>query len=298
MTALAPEAAVIIPHFNDAVRLTRCLDALMPMLAGVGPGRVEVVVVDNGSTGEAVGALDALRAARPGLRIVTETRKGAAMARNRGVAETTASLILFLDCDCVPAPGWLATALAVAGRGDLVGGTVTMFDETPPPRSAAEAFETVFAFDTKAYIERDGFSVTANLVTRRAVFEAVGPLIPGLSEDIEWCRRATGKGYSLVHAPELVVAHPTRSDWAALDRKWRRLTQELFGLNGTGPAARAKWGLKALAMPVSILLNAPKVVTHPALDGPGERLAALAALARMRLLRGGWMLRQAVTGRP
>lgn len=286
------DAAVIIPHYNDTVRLARCLTALLPTLAAAGPGAVEVVVVDNGSTE----VLDHVRSAYPGLRIITEPRKGAAMARNRGVAETTAPLIFFLDSDCVPAPDWLATALAVARRGDLVGGNVTVFDETPPPRSGAEAFETVFAFDFETYITKKGFAGTGNLLTRREVFEAVGPFVPGMSEDIEWCRRATGRGYTLVYAPELRVGHPTRSDWAALDRKWRRLTQELFGLNGTAPAARAKWGLKALAMPVSILLGAPKVFTHPALNGLGERWAALCGLARMRILRAGWMLRQAVTG--
>jgi GT2 family glycosyltransferase len=286
--ARVPEAAVIIPHYNDTARLMRCLAALLPTV----PASVEVVVVDNGSTE----GLEPVRAAHPGLRIVTEPRKGAAMARNRGVAETTAPRLFFLDCDCVPAPDWLATALAVADRGDLVGGRVTVFDETPPPRSGAEAFETVFAFDNATYIARDGFSVTANLLTRRDVFAAVGPLIPGLSEDIDWCRRATAKGFGLVHAPELCVAHPTRADWPAIERKWRRLTRELFGLNGTGPAARAKWGLKALAMPASIPVQAPKVFTHPALNGAGERRAALGTLVRLRLLRAGWMLRQAAGG--
>jgi GT2 family glycosyltransferase len=282
------EAAVIIPHYNDTVRLMRCLAALMPTV----PADVEVVVVDNGSSQ----SLDQVRAAHPGLRIVTETQKGAAMARNRGVAETTAPRLFFLDCDCVPAPDWLATALAVADRGDLVGGTVTVFDETPPPRSGPEAFETVFAFDNARYIAEDGFSVTANLLTRRDVFAATGPLIPGLSEDIEWCRRATARGFSLVHAPELRVAHPTRADWPAIERKWRRLARELYGLHGQDPAARAAWALKALAMPLSIPVHAPKVLTHPGLNGPGERLAALGMLVRLRLLRTGWMLRQAAGG--
>jgi len=297
-TGTGADAAVIIPHYNDAARLRRCLDALMPTLPAAGPGRVEVVVVDNGSTGEAIGALEAARAAHPGLRLVTETRKGATMARNRGVAETTAPLIFFLDCDCVPAPDWLATALAVAGRGDVVGGTVTLFDETPGPRTGAEAFETVFAFDNAGYIARKGFSVTANLLTRRDVFLDVGPLVPGLSEDLDWCRRATARGYSLVHAPELRVAHPTRAEWTALERKWRRLTEEGFGVNGRGAARRAVWALKAAAMPASILAHAPRVLSHPGLHGPSERQAALATLARLRLRRAGWMLRQAVTGKP
>lgn len=284
---LPPAAAVIIPHYNDVARLIRCLEALLPqMTAGV-----ELVVVDNASTD----SLGPLRAACPGLRLVTEPRKGAAEARNRGVAETTAPRLFFLDCDCVPDPDWLATALAIADRADVIGGSLRVFDETPPPRNGAQGFEAVFAFDNRAYVERKGFSVTANLLTRRDVFAATGPLVHGLSEDLDWCRRATAKGYRLAYAADLRVAHPSRGDWAALARKWRRLTEESFAVNGKGPAARVKWAARALAMPFSILAHAPKVLRHPALSGR-EKRATLATLARLRLARMVWMLRQAVGG--
>lgn len=282
------EAAVIIPHYNDVERLGRCLAALLPTV----PAGVEVVVVDNGSTQ----SLDPVRAAHPALRIVAEPQKGAACARNRGVAETTAPQLFFLDCDCVPEPDWLTVACQLADRADLVGGTVTVFDETPAPRTGAQAFEAVFAFDNRAYIEEKGFSVTANLLTRRDVFAAVGPFTAGLSEDLDWCHRARALGYTLVHAPELRVAHPSRGDWPALRRKWHRLTAEAFGVNGPGMAARLRWALKALAMPASILAHVPKVLANPALRGARERGAALATLARLRLTRMGWMLRQAAGG--
>lgn len=283
------DAAIIIPHYNDTDRLMRCLDALMPMVPAKG---VEVVVVDNASTQ----SLAAVRAAHPGLRIVIEPQKGAAMARNRGVAETTAPRLFFLDCDCVPAPDWLAVALAVADGADIIGGTVTVFDETPPPRSGAEGFETVFAFDNRGYVETKGFSVTANLLTRRDVFAATGPFVHGLSEDLDWCRRATARGFRLIHDDRLRVAHPTRADWPALRRKWRRLTDEGFGVNGRSPARRAVWAGKALAMPVSVVAHAPRVLRHPALNGPGDRLRALGTLARLRLTRMVWMLGQALRG--
>lgn len=283
-----PIAAVIIPHYNDVQRLGRCIEALLSQdLTGV-----EVLVVDNGSTQ----SLEGLRATYPDLRIVTEPRKGAAMARNRGVDETTAPRLYFIDSDCLPAPDWLAVAHAAAGRADLVGGEVSVFDETPPPRSGAQAFEAVFGFDFRTYIEKKGFSGTGNLLTRREVFHDVGPFIPGLSEDLDWCHRARAKGYSLVYAQDLRVGHPSRSDWPALKRKWRRLTQEGFGVNGSGAAARARWALKALAMPASILAHAPKVLLSPRLANGGERRAALVTLAQLRLCRMAWMLRQAAGG--
>lgn len=283
-----PDAAVIIPHFNDVVRLARCLDALAPQLSS----GVEMVVVDNGSTD----SLEALRRDHPGLWIVTEGQKGAAHARNRGVAETTAPLIFFLDCDSVPEADWLRTAFRVVGLADLVGGRVNVFDETPPPRTGAQAFEAVFAFDNRNYIERKGFSVSANLLTRRDVFEAVGPFVHGLSEDLDWCRRATAMGYRLAYADDLVVGHPSRGDWTALRRKARRVNDETFALLPRGIGGRLWWAARAALMPVSVLVHAPRVLTSPALQGAGERGRALATLARLRLVRGGWMLAQAVSG--
>lgn len=282
------DAAIIIPHFNDLRRLTRCLNALMPQLV---PG-VELLVVDNASTED----LSSLRAAWPELRIVHEPRKGAAEARNRGVAETSAPRLFFLDCDCVPAADWLSSALAVADHGDIIGGAVTVFDETPAPRSGAEAFETVFAFHNRRYVEEEKFSVTANLLTRRDVFDATGPFVAGVSEDLEWCRRAAAKGYGLVYEDSLRVAHPSRQDWDALRRKWKRMTEEKFCLNGNGPLARLRWALASLMMPGSALIHMPRVIRHPALQGAAERRAALQTLFRLRIQRMAWMLAQAWTG--
>jgi GT2 family glycosyltransferase len=283
-----PEAAIIIPHYNDVARLQRCLEALMPQLVP----EVELIVVDNASSD----SLEPLRTAYPDLRIVIEPLKGAACARNRGVAETQATRLFFLDCDCVPAADWLETALRIAPQADVIGGAISVFDETPPPRNGAQGFEAVFAFDNRAYVEKKGFSVTANLLTRRDVFAATGPFVHGVSEDLDWCRRATAQGFGLSYDAALQVSHPSRGDWSALRRKWLRLTEESFGVNGKGAQARIKWALKAFAMPVSILAHLPKVLTSPALRDAGERRRAAMTLARLRLARMGWMLGQALRG--
>ena len=283
-----PDAAVIIPHYEDVARLTRCLTALAQ---GRQTG-VEVVVVDNGSRQP----LDAVRAAFPEVRFLTEPAPGAAAARNRGVAETRAPLLWFLDADCVPAPDWLEVARRAATRADIVGGSVEVFDETPGPRSGAEAFEAVFAFRIRRYVEQEGFAVTANLLTTRKVFAAVGPFVPGLSEDKDWGLRARAAGFALVYEDSLRVAHPSRRDWAALSGKWRRLTRESFALHGKGIAARLRWALRALALPPSALADLPKVLASPRLRGAGERVAGAAVLLRLRGLRCVWMLRQAAGG--
>lgn len=286
---ILPDFAVIVPHYNDTRRLARCLDALMPQVGS----DTEVVVADNASTED----LAPIIRAHPTARFVTEPQQGAANARNRGVTETTAPAFAFLDADCVPRADWLVAARTAVTKGTVTGGRVEVFDETPPPRSGAEAFEQVFAFHQRDYIIRKGFSVTANLVTTRAVFEATGPLINGVSEDVDWCRRAVARGAHLVYNDGLVVGHPSRQDWAAITKKWRRLTKEMYALNGHKGTARAKWALRGLAMGPSALIHAPRMLRHPGL-GLGERSRGMATLFALRLQRGAWMLRQALTDQP
>lgn len=283
-----PADAVIIPHYNDPDRLKRCLRALLEN----DTVNTEIVVVDNASPV----SLDEVKQSFPGVRFITETQKGAAHARNKGIAETTAPRLFFIDADCVPAPDWLTVGRAIADRADLVGGRVDVFDETPPPRSGAEAFEAVFAFNFRRYIEVQGFSGAGNLLTRRDVFDAIGGFIHGVSEDQEWTMRAVARGYSLVYEDRFRVKHPSRQDWSALRTKWRRMTQEAYQLNGTGGKARLKWAVRGLAMPASAMVHTPKVLTSSRLNSTGETFRAIATLIRLRCTRMIWMLRQAAGG--
>ncbi len=281
------ELAVIIPHLNDHDRLRRCLHSL----SGQRDSRVEVIVVDNGST------LDLGDLARefPWVRMILEPVPGAGAARNAGVKGTTAAALAFLDCDCVMAPDWVETALDLGLHDAVFGGQVALFDETSPARrSGAQLFEQVFAFRNEAYVTTKGFSVTANLLTSRRVFEAVGPFRTGLSEDVDWCKRARAAGYDLHYVAELQVRHPTRNDWAALRRKWRRLVPEQFVEQGRH---RPRWALRAALTALSPLKDTAKVLRSRHLTGPLERAKCLATLYRLRLVRACWMGRQALTGR-
>ncbi|MEY8881827.1 glycosyltransferase family 2 protein [Donghicola sp. XS_ASV15] len=284
-TTSAPYAAVIIPHYNDHSRLRRCLEALW---RGGVPGDVEVIVVDNGSTPDLSGFGDF-----SGLRIVVEPKKGAANARNRGVAETPAPHLWFLDADCVPAEDWLSCARANCVRADIVGGDVQLFDETEAPRSGAQGFEAVFAFDCRAYVQQQGFAVTANMLTRRDVFYRAGPFVDGVPEDKEWCRRAVRRGAHIVFEPTLRVAHPSRGDWPALRRKWMRLTKEAWAEQRLKKHASARWAVRAIAVLGSGLAHIPCVL-HSAQLARSEKASTVLTLLRLRSLRAFWMVRQSL----
>jgi len=88
----AREVAVVIPCHNAAAWIE---DALRSVQAQTAPA-AEVVVVDDGSSDDS-----ADRVNRMGVRCVQQPRRGPAAARNRGLAETTAPLVAFLDADDV-----------------------------------------------------------------------------------------------------------------------------------------------------------------------------------------------------
>lgn len=282
---MTPAASVIIPHFNDEAGLAKCLASLKQCGCYE---QVEVVVVNNDKSN----LDDSIRSQHPEIHFLTEPKQGAAHARNTGVRHASGSILIFTDSDCEATPDFLRNALSAGRRYDLTGGAVTL--STQPHPNPTQAFEQVFAFNQRRYIEVKGFSVTANLVTNVDVFHAVGPFRAGLSEDHDWCQRAKALGYQLVYQPDLVVYHPCRMSWAQLKAKWIRITAETRALHRTNGGSNAKWVLRAFLMPASILAHTPRVLLSPALSSPRERIGALKTLARLRLWRMGEMLRLAL----
>lgn len=281
------DLAIIIPHLDDAERLRRCLEAL----EGQVDAGVEVIVADNGSDFD----LNAFAAEFDWVRFVVEPRRSAGLARNHGVARSCAGRLAFLDSDCLPAANWVRHARGLDVSNVIVGGQVSTFEESIHA-SGAQLFERVFAFDNRRYVTRLGFSVTANMVTSRAVFEALGGFKPDISEDVEWCRRAPGHGVALRYDPMLKVGHPARATWCALSQKWRRLAMEAFRMWGNRPGLRLLWLLRAQLTWISIARDAPRVMITRRLSGLEDRVICLKTLCKLRLTRALWMSRQALTG--
>ena len=108
------QASVIIPAYNAAHILPRCLDALerqtVPALA------YEIIVVDDGSL-DSTAAI----ANERGVRLLEVEHAGAAAARNAGVEIAHAPIVVFTDADCEPAPDFLERVLEPLADANVSG---------------------------------------------------------------------------------------------------------------------------------------------------------------------------------
>ncbi len=96
--------SVVVPVYNGAHCLPRCLDSLRKQTHP----RVEIIVVDDGSTD---GTPDLVR---PPVRLLsTGGRKGAGAARNVGARGAAGDVLFFTDSDVVAPPEWIAKALKI-----------------------------------------------------------------------------------------------------------------------------------------------------------------------------------------
>lgn len=282
--------SVIIPHLEAPAALDRCLAALGAQRAarGVDSPAFEIIVVDNGSA-----VPPAAICAAHGARLAQEPTPGPGPARSHGARLARAPLLAFVDCDCVPAPDWIATIaawFAAHPETGVIGGDVRIARADPRHPTAIEAYESVYGYRMRLYVERDGYTATCNMAVRAAVFARVGDFGGiGIAEDVDWGRRATAAGIRIDYVPGLRIETPARADFAELARKWDRHIGHDFA-EVAGLSDRLRWIARAAALAASPLAEIPRLARSDRLTGPRERALALACLTRIRLYRARRML--------
>jgi GT2 family glycosyltransferase len=218
-----PCLSIVVPSYNRCSSLERLLAALDRQTTA--SSDFEVVVVDDGSTDGTFDRLQRLRTAYP-LRVFQQSNAGPAAARNRGVHEARADVILFLDDDVVPIEDLVAQHLEQhAQRPDAV----VIGPMVPPPDWPRAAWvrweEEMLDVQYRAMLAGEFACTprqfyTANASLSRARFLAAGGFDPGFkrAEDVELAYRLRDEGASFVFMFSAVVYHYASRTFAAWSR--------------------------------------------------------------------------------
>jgi glycosyltransferase involved in cell wall biosynthesis len=204
-----PFVSVIVPTWNRAEFVEQLLNALSFQVYP--SDRLEVLVIDNSSTDntEEVVAAASARFAFP-VRYHRKANDGPAASRNRGAELATGEILAFTDSDCLPVPGWIASAVShfQPGVGVVCG----------PVRPAPITHEHPFFIHQVRSIDREeGLYPTANAFYRRDVFFEFGGFDetsrtyswgqPVGGDDTEFAWRVKRAGYASAFAKGAAILH-------------------------------------------------------------------------------------------
>jgi GT2 family glycosyltransferase len=287
-TSEGPLISVVIPHLNQPEALEACLSSLDAQ--SLARCFLEIIIVDNGS----VPIPKDIVANHSGTRLLRELQPGPGPARNFGVRAATADIIAFIDADCRAHRDWLRTALQTirsSPEGTILGGDVRIWRNRVNTSTAIEAYESVFGYPFKWFIERHGFCGTGNLVVRRTDYEKAGPFAGiDIAEDVEWGRRARLAGLRFRYVPEMIIFHPARRSLQELCVKWDRHTQHNLNMARGKHAWKIRWIARALAVLVSPIVDSMRALGSDRIQGISTRLKAISVLFAIRAYRARKML--------
>jgi hypothetical protein len=230
-----PVCAVVLVCWNNAAYLEPCLRSLD---ASGMRHRIEIVVVDNGSTD---GSQAMVRDRFPHVRIVQNERNvGLARACNQGIQCTTTPYVLLLNNDTLvngPSLDALIDCMAAAPEAAAVGGTLlnedgsvqaaysnfsTLREEFLIATRLGEAWRAGYPSEPAGGERRPvGWLSSACLLLRRAALDEVGLLdeeyfIYGDEADLQY--RLARAGWTVYYVPDATTIH---FGGRSMDR-WRR----------------------------------------------------------------------------
>jgi glycosyltransferase involved in cell wall biosynthesis len=127
-----PLVSVVIPLFNKGKEVLRAVNSVLSQTTS----DFEIVVVNDGSTDKGPDIVRAIK--DPRIKVIDQDNSGVSAARNRGIAESRAELIAFLDADDEWEPDFLETIMHLKNKF-----------------SSSEVFATNYVFRRKNNLIKD-----------------------------------------------------------------------------------------------------------------------------------------------
>jgi len=206
---------IIIPTLNSEPTIGATLKSLKIAINNCKYSvDIEIIVVDGGSKDNTVEIINSF----DDIKVFHCSKKGAAAARNIGIAHAKGDIICFTDSDCIVSKNWLNVILHSFETNpsmDGMGGPLLPYK----PRNKIELyngriFQEMMRY-SKEFIEVQfpsfvGSLITANCAYRANVLRDLGGFDESFftsGEDIDLWWRASKSGKKLFFNPNMIVYH-------------------------------------------------------------------------------------------
>ena len=213
-TATAVEISIVIATYNRGRLLCRTLEGLAAQ--SISPDRFEVVVVDDGSERPAEEVIAGCQVPYR-LTVIRQANAGPAAARDRGIREARAPIVLLIDDDMGVPPSLVRAHLQAHQDGVEVGLGRILGPWNPRHLPLFERFHLRHiaaygdAIQSGRIPVRGVHLCTGNVSMRRELYLRAGGFDPRLmrSEDRDLGIRLERMGAKLAYVPEAATVHNT-----------------------------------------------------------------------------------------
>lgn len=236
--------SVVIPSYNRADSLKRCLESLERQTCD--KSLFEVIVVNDGSADETSAFLSAFKKITPvNFVVIDQPNKGVSCARNAGIQAAKGEFIAFTDDDCILSPDWLSNMFADFESSDMktagVGGPLNCI-ASGEPTFISRFIEHLDEFNNipvkgsffmrlvhVSSLRKDDqvlYLRTSNAMFRKICLVEAGGFDetfkkPG-GEDPDLCYRLLALGYRFHLDIKLIVDHMSRDSFSSYFSSLRR----------------------------------------------------------------------------
>jgi glycosyltransferase involved in cell wall biosynthesis len=293
---MVAKVSTIIPAYNAGRTIADTVDSA---LAQRYEGN-EVVVVDDGST-DSTAALLSRYGNR--IRVVTQPNRGAAAARNAGVAQSNGKYLAFLDSDDIWLPGKLEamiSALERNPRASLAFSEYGFIDESgrwyrTSSIGTSPSFSKLMTESPFFGISMSEGIMPSTWVLPRPSFDATGGFCEAFKNqgwEDNWILVLLRDLGEFVYVPERLTLYRVARSIEMADKYGQGVTifvtlvKKRYGLRGRALARGAK-NLKCRWLLTKIAHQMDR----------GDRLGAVSSLAQIVRLRPGYFLTEEFTNR-
>ena len=194
-----PALSIIIPTYNSAKLIIRCLKSLETQTAN--KSSFEIIIVNDGSNDDTREVLQSfLEKTDLSMYVLNVSHCGPAIARNQGVLHAQADWIAFLDADIIASSTWIETGLSMICQHPEIGGFEGRTQACEP--------ENITPFTHQTINLHGGRYPTCNMILKKSLCFFYPEYKIPFREDTDLAFSIQEAGYEIMFVPQLLAYHP------------------------------------------------------------------------------------------